>query len=365
MHFKIDRSTFLNELYSLQGVASSKQVIPILSHVLVEAGADRIVLRATDLDLTITTECEAYVRKGGSVCLPARKMMEIAKSLTQGEIEIKTNELHQAEITSNGSRFKLKGGAADNFPELQEYSGEYTEIPAALFSRLIPRVIYAAGQEGSRYSIHGAKLEISGERIRMVATDGHRLALIEREEKFSTEFDVLIPRKTLSELAKLCATTDEMLQIAKADNHIHFKIGQREIVSCLLAGQYPDYAAVLPKENRNRFTVGRELISPAINRVALMADDRQHTIKLEISKGKLHVSSQTAEIGEAGETVAIEYGGQKITTGFNASYLNDFLNAIDEDEVLFEFKNGNTAAKLSTSTSFQDHCLVVVMPMRL
>src|SRR5262249_37869573 len=154
MHFKIDRSAFLNELCLLQSVAGSKQAIPILSHLLIETDADRIVMRSTDLDLTIITECEADVREDGSICLPARKLMEIVKSLAQGEIEIKTNDLHQAAISCNGSRFKLRGEAAENFPELQEYTGKYTEIPAELFSRFIPRVVYAAGQEGSRYAIN-------------------------------------------------------------------------------------------------------------------------------------------------------------------------------------------------------------------
>lgn len=365
MNFRIDRTTFLNELYYLQGAVSPKQVIPILSHLLIKTGAGRIVMRASDLDITITTECEAAVREEGSICLPARKLIEIARSLAQGEIEIKTNDLCQATITSNGSRFKLRGVEAENFPDLQEYSGKCAEVPANIFSRFIPRVVHAVGQEGSRYALNGAKLEISDERIRLVATDGHRLALIEREEKFTESLDVIIPKKTLTELAKLCASGDEMLQIGKADNHIHFQCGKRQIVSCLLAGQYPDYSAVLPKENHNRFTVGREMISPAIKRVALMADDKQHAIKLEIGEGEMQVSSQSADIGEAGETVAIDYQGEKITTGFNATYLNDFFNAVEEDEILFEFKTGNTQTQLSVTTAYHDCCLAVVMPMRL
>ncbi|MGE0128943.1 MAG: DNA polymerase III subunit beta [Blastocatellales bacterium] len=365
MNFRIDRTTFLSELYYLQGVAGSKQVIPILSCLLIEISANRITLRASDLDLTITTECEATVREEGSICLPARKLMEIVKSLAQGEIEIKTNDLCQATITSNGSRFKLHGVEAESFPDFQEFTGDYAEVPADIFSRFIPRIIHAVGQEASRYALNGAKLEISDERIRMVATDGHRLALIEREEKFAESLDVIIPKKTLSELAKLCAAGGEMLRIGKTDNHIHFHCGKREIVSRMLVGQYPDYAAVLPKENHNRFTIGRDLILPTVKRVALMADDKHHAIKLEIADGEMQVSSQSADIGEAGETVAIDYQGEKITTGFNANYLNDFFNAIEEDEILFEFKTGETQTQFSVATAHQDRCLAVVMPMRL
>jgi DNA polymerase-3 subunit beta len=360
MNFKIDRTAFLNELYCLQGVAGAKQVIPILSHLLIETVSDRITMRATDLDLSITTQCEAAVREEGSVCLPTRKLMEIAKSLPHAEIEIKTNDLSQATIACNGSRFKLHGLDAEGFPGLQEYSGGFAEAPAD-----ISRVIHAAAQEGSRYALNGAKLEITEERIRMVATDGHRLALIEREGKFGATLDTIIPKKSLAELGKLCAAGEGMLQIGKADNHIHFKLGKREIVSCLVSGQYPDYEKVLPTDNHNRFTVGRDAIFPAVKRVALMADDRQHTIKMEIGDCRMSISSQTAEIGEAGETIVIGYEGDQITAGFNATYLNDFFSAVEEDEVLFEFKTGDTQAQFSVNTANDDRCLAVVMPMRL
>ncbi len=365
MHFKIDRTAFLNELYYLQGVAGAKQVIPILSHLLIETCADGITLRATDLDLTIATACEATVREAGSVCLPARKLMEIVKSLSHGEIEIKANDLCQASITSNGSRFKLNGVEAAGFPERKAFLGQYAELSAEIFSRFIPRIIHAVGHDESRYALNGAKLEVSSERIRMVATDGHRMALVEHEGQFYTDLDAILPRKTLAELAKLCADFDGEMQIGKTDNHLHFKLGKREVVSCLLSGQYPDYANVLPKENHNRFTVGRDLIHPAIKRVALMADEKQHAIKLEIGDCKLHVSSQTAELGEAGENIVVGYTGEKITAGFNATYLNDFFNAVEEDEILFEFKTGDTQAQFSVITSSLDRYLEIVMPMRL
>jgi len=273
MHFKIDRAAFLNELQSLQGVVSAKQLIPALSHLLIETKAGRIAMRATDLDITVKTECAASVRKDGSICLPARKLTEIVKSLAKGGIEIKTNDLCQATITSNGSRFKLHGMDADSFPDAEGYSGEYAEIHAEIFSRFIPRVIHAAGQEESRYTLNGAKLEITNERIRMVATDGHRLALVEREGKFAKTLDVLIPKKSLAELAKLCASGNE--------------------------------------------------------------------------------------------TLPIDYAGEAITAGFNAAYLNNFLSAVEEDEILLEFKDGQSPAQLSVNNAAEDRCRVIVMPMRM
>lgn len=155
MNINFDRDLFLNELYYLQGVAGAKQLIPILSHLLIEAVPGKITMRATDLDVTVTTECEAVVREGDSICLPARKLAEIVKSLAHGKIEIKANDLFQAAIAYNGSRFKLHGMSAEDFPRVREYSGEYAEAPAELFSRFIPRVIHAIGQEGSHYGARG------------------------------------------------------------------------------------------------------------------------------------------------------------------------------------------------------------------
>lgn len=365
MNIKIDRDLFLSELYYLQGVAAAKQLIPILSHLRIEAAPGKITMRATDLDVTVTTECAAGVRECGSICLPARKLAEIVKSLAHGEIEIKANDLSQATMACNGSRFKLRGMSAEDFPCVKEYSGEYSEAPAELFSRFIPRVIHAVGQEGSHYALHGVKLEVSDERIRMVATDGHRLALIEREGRFGKAVDAIVPKKALVELTKICAASDETLLIGKDDNHIRFKLGKREIVSCLLAGRYPDYSAVLPKENLHRLTLDRNLISPAVKRVALMADGRSRAIKLEVGKGVMNISSQSIDCGEAGETVPIGYEGKKITAGFNASYLGDVFNAFDEDEILFEIRNGETPAQFTVSASDQDRCVMIVMPLAL
>jgi DNA polymerase III subunit beta len=365
MNIKVDRDLFLSELYYLQGLAGAKQIIPILSHLLIETAPGKITMRATDLDVMITTECQAGVREVGSICLPSRKLAEIAKSLSHGEIDIKTNDQYQATIASNGSRFKLHGASAEGFPRIQEYSGEYAEAPAELFSRFIPRVIHAVGLEGSHYALHGVKLEISEERIRMVATDGHRLALVEREGRFNTVIDTIVSKKALVELAKICAASDEMLLLGKDDNHIRFKLGKREITSCLLAGRYPDYEAILPKENLNRLTLDRDLISPAVKRVALMADGRSRAIKLDIGKRKLDISSQSAGCGEAGETIPVRYEGKKIIAGFNATYLSDIFNALDENEILFEIKNGEAPAQFSIRTPDQDRCLAIVMPLTL
>lgn len=366
MQITIDRSQLLTELKHMEGVAPAKHITHALSHVLIEAMFGIISMRATDLNLTMTIETQADIRKPGAICLPLRKLTEIVKSLPKGEIDIKTDDDSQATISCNSSRFKLKGLNTDGFPQPKSYSGQFAEIPGHIFSRFIPRIIHAAGQESSRYPLDGAKLEITSGRIRMVATDGHRLALIEQEGRFDAEVDVIVPKKALAELEKICAYGDGPLRIGKSDNHIHFELGKRRISTSLLTGQYPDYSLVLPKQNHNRFRVGRNDISLAIRRVALMADDRTHTIKMEVGAGVINITSLSHEAGEAGETVPIDYQGEPITAGFNATYLDDFFNAIDEDEVLLEFESGEKPAQLSgVNSAHNDRCFAVIMPVRM
>jgi DNA polymerase-3 subunit beta len=198
----------------------------------------------------------------------------------------------------------------------------------------------------------------------MVATDGHRLAIIERKGEFGEPIDVIIQRKALTELAKLCAAGDEILQIGTTDNKIHFKLGARRMTSRLLTGDYPNYSAILPKENHRRFTVGREPVLSAIKRAAIMVGERQRAIKIEIGNGEMRISSESSENGEAIETVPIDYSGEAITAGFNSVYLSDFLTSTNEEELSFEFKDGHSPAQLRYSPSSQDRHLGVVMPMR-
>jgi DNA polymerase-3 subunit beta len=366
VHFTIDRGQLLSELKYLEGVVPAKHIIPALSHVRIEAMFGILKMRATDLDLTMTSETQADIRKAGAICLPLRKLTDIVKSLPKGEVDIKTDDDSQATIICNSSRFKLKGLNADEFPQRESYSGQFAEIPSEVLSRFIPRIIHAASQESSRYALDGAKLEITSALIRMVATDGHRLALIEQEGSFDTEVDVIVPRKALVELEKICSDGEGPLRIGKSDNHIHFELGKRRITTSLLTGQYPDYSLVLPKQNHNRLRVGRNDISLAIKRVALMADDRSHTIKMDIGAEVINITSQSHKTGEAGETVPIDYQGEPIIAGFNATYLNDFFNAIDEDEVLLEFETGEKPVQLSGGNpAYNDRCFAVIMPMRL
>ncbi|MGE0130064.1 MAG: DNA polymerase III subunit beta [Blastocatellales bacterium] len=366
MHFNVGKTNFLKELNVLQGVVEKKSTIPILSNLLLEAKGGELWIKGTDLDVSISTRCETEIKEEGAVCVQAKKLFEIIRYLPDADIEIKCGDNHQVNLVCERSRFKMHGLPNDNFPEIKVFDGAFLPIPSEIIKTFISRTIFAITTEESRYALNGAKMELSGNGIRMVATDGHRLSFIERQSDFgNAQLDVLIPKKTLTELARLCAETGETVEFGHNDNHLFFKLGKRFLASRTLTGQFPNYELVLPKENKNRIVVEGARVALAIKRVALMADERSHAIKFDVSDGQIHITSQSSEIGEAGESLPVEYSGPTIAAGFNAQYLLDFFGVVQDGEVIFEFKDGNSQAQLKSSQDPEYDFRYVVMPMRL
>ena len=234
---------------------------------------------------------------------------------------------------------------------------------------MINRTIFAITLEESRYTLSGAKFMLGKDGARMVTTDGHRLAYVERKDLGggipSEEIDVLIPRKTLAELTKLTSSFEGEIGLGADENHIYFEVGPRLLISRTLTGQFPNYEMVMPKGNDKKAEFDSVSLGQAIRRVALMADDRSHAIRFHLTPGSLHISSQTAEEGEARETVTTEYAGDETEIGFNAAYLQDFLNVLNDGNVSFEFKDGNSQAQLRPASDDGYDYRYVVMPMRL
>lgn len=367
MHFTTNKSVFLKELNLIQGVAEKKNTIPILSNLLLETGETGITIKGTDLDLSITTVCEAEITKPGAVCVQARKLFEIVKSLPDAEIEVKCLEQNQVVITCERSKFKLVGLGKENFPVINSGGVALVTITSSLLSTFISKVLFSITNEESRYALNGAKFEVSPTEIRMIATDGHRLSFIEKREHFfdGEKIDVLIPRKTLSELAKLCVESDESVEFGRDDNHLYFKIGKRLLSSRVLNGQFPNYELVIPKDKRTQITFERERLFSAIKRVALMADEKSHSIRFEINEGLVKLSSQALELGESEESLPIDYNEPPITIGFNAQYLLDFFGVIQDSEIIFEVKDGNSQAVLKPALIDEFEYRYIIMPMRL
>lgn len=366
MHLTISKAAFLKELNLIQGVVEKKSTIPILSNLLLEAKDGELGIKGTDLDVSISTKCEAEIKKGGSICLQAKKLFEIVRALPEAEVEIKQGDNEQVSLVCERSRFKMLGLAKDNFPEIPAFDGEYISIPAEVLRSLISRTAFAITNEESRYALNGAKFELSDKHIRMIATDGHRLSFIQRPTDFSgRKLDVLIPRKTLSELQRLSTETDETVEFGYNENHLFFRFNKRQLISRTLTGQFPNYEMVLPKDNNNRITADCGQLAGAIKRVALMADERSHAIKFDVNDGQINITSQASDVGEAGEILPVEYAGPTINAAFNAQYLLDFFSVVADGEVSLEFKDGQSQAQLKVKNASDYDFRYVIMPMRL
>jgi DNA polymerase III subunit beta len=367
MHFVISKSSFLKELNLVQSVVERKNTIPILSNLLLETTNKGIIIRGTDLDVSITTNCEAEVKKIGAICIQAKKLFEIIRSLPESEVELKCNDQDQVLLTCERSKFKLVGLKKENFPEVTAFIGPFITLPASLLNTFITRTIFAITNEESRYALNGAKFELSNTGVRMVATDGHRLSFIEKIGKFydGVKVDVMIPRKTMNELTKLSTDASGVLEFGRDENHLYFKVDKRLLSSRMVSGQFPNYELVLPKDKRTPVVFENARLSSAIKRVALMADEKSHSVKFEFTDGQVRITSQAADLGESEDILTVNYNGTTIIIGFNAQYLLDFLSVMQEGDVIFELKDGNSQVQLRSGLETEYDFRYIVMPMRL
>jgi DNA polymerase-3 subunit beta len=340
----------------------------VLSNILIESvGENNIRLTGTDLDVTIRCDTDADISTPGSICVQARKLFEIARLLPDAPVTFKKEDNDWVTVTCDKTKFKMVGVAKDAFPEVPSSKSTPTKIPAGVIKVFIDRTIFAITQEESRYTLSGAKFILDDTGAKMVTTDGHRLAYVERKgvANGSDAIDTLIPRKTLAELTKLTAGYDGDISLGMDGNHIFFEVGPRLLISRMLYGQFPNYDMVMPKNNDKSITFDGALLNQAIRRVALMADERSHAIRFHLEPNQLVISSQNAEEGEARETVQTDYAGEEIDIGFNAQYLQDFLNVVGDGAVAFEFKDGNSQAQLRPAEGGDYDYKYVVMPMRI
>jgi DNA polymerase III subunit beta len=369
MQFVVSKQNLQRELSFVQGVVEKKNTIPVLSNILIESvGENNIRLTGTDLDVTIRCDTDAEIQTAGSICVQARKLFEIARLLPDAPVTFKKEDNDWVTVTCDKSKFKMVGVAKDAFPEVPSSKSTPTKISASILKNFIDRTIFAITQEESRYTLSGAKFILDDAGARMVTTDGHRLAYVERKgvsKNGSDAIDTLIPRKTLAELTKLTAGSDEEISLGMDGNHIFFEVGPRLLISRMLYGQFPNYDMVMPKNNDKSIQFDGALLNQAIRRVALMSDERSHAIRFHLAPNELVISSQNAEAGEANETIQTDYTGEETDIGFNAQYLQDFLNVVGDGPVAFEFKDGNSQAQLRPAEGGDYDYKYIVMPMRI
>ncbi len=372
MEISVSKNDLLKERTATQGVVERKTTIPILSNFLFEASGDKLSITATDLDLSLRTSCPAKVKKEGSCTIPARKLYDYVKLLGDGDISIKLLENHWVQIRSGRSNTKMVGMARANFPALPLFPAESAlQLPAQVLRQLIGRTIFSISNEESRYTLNGALLVLKPESLTMVATDGHRLAHIEHggtKLPVSGELKVLVPKKAMAELSTLLNSSDaQTVEFAKDESTLFFRIGGRLLTSRQLTGQFPNYEAVLPRENNKFVTIHCDELSAAIQRVAQFADERSNAIRMRVEKNELKISSSNTETGESEDSIETAYTGDPMVIGFNSQYLLEFLKVVGSGDVRFEFKDAQTAGQLrpDEAADSEYRYRYIVMPMRI
>jgi len=370
MEFSVKKFDLLEELNLTQGVVERKTTIPILSNLLCEATGNRLTITATDLELSIRTSCEAKVKKEGAGTIPAKKLLELVRLLPDEEIKFKLLENHYVQVTCDRKSYKLIGMSKENFPALPNFPHALVRIPAELLASLIAKTTFAISLEESRYTLNGALLVLKPGSVTMVATDGHRLAMVEMDHKLeglSSETRVLVPKKAMNEVQRLAAESSDgaLVEFGQDESHLFFQFGRRLLTCRKLTGQFPNYEAVLPRDANKTIVLERGELQDALRRVSQLADQRSHAVKFMLAKEGVEISASSPEYGEAKEVIDKEFKGDPIAIGFNAQYMLDFLGAASDGPISFELKDEQSAGQLRPIGDESLRYRYVVMPMRI
>jgi DNA polymerase-3 subunit beta len=368
MEFTVKRNSLFSELNLVQGVIEKKSTIPILANILLEAHENRLGITATDLDVSICCGCEAEVHSVGTSTISARRLFEIVRFLPEdSDLQFTLMENDWMELRSGNSEYKVVGLPKENFPTIPEPVGSIVTIPGNILRAMIQRTLFAITQEESRYALNGALLILTPQEVRMVATDGHRLAVVSKESNLTevdSEIRALIPRKTLLEIQKLISDQDLLVEFGRDENHIFFSVGGKRLVSRILAGQFPNYELVVPRDNDKSIIASTRMLGDGVRRTAVMADEKLKAIKMFFNPGSVELTASSSEAGEAREVVPIQFEGPSVAISFNPQYLIDFFGACGSDTVNILIKDEDTQGLFRPGGSAELDYRYVVMPMK-
>ncbi len=374
MKLSIDKSELQRGLARIQAIVEKRNSMPILSNVLFTAegkGEDgTLELAATDLEVGIRGRHGAKIDKPGGVTVSARKLYDIVRELPDEVVNLETTANSYLEVRCHRSRFTLAGTAAEEYPSLPDFApGRLVTLQAAVLSQMIERTMYAASQDETRYNLNGVHFEVLADegKIRMVATDGHRLAMVDRavgSEASDLASGVIVPRKGLAELKRLVDEEDaDEIELGFEGNSGLARKGGVTLLMRLIEGEFPNYNAVIPKQADHSLTIPSEPLARALRRVALLSSESSRAVKLELKSGMIVLSSQNPDLGEAQEELDVDYDGDGLSIGFNAKYLLDGLSAMGGKEARLGLRDSNSPVALRPTDD--DDTLAVVMPMRL
>ncbi len=375
MELKISVAELAKALGRSQGIVEKKSTMPILSHVLLEAKkGTELHVSATDLDLAVSSEHACEVLKEGALAVSAKHLYEIVRSLPEQQVTLKKASNNYLEVRSGPSEFRIVGLPAEDFPALPRFDKvPFVSVAPADILEMIERTQFAVSNDETRYNLNGVFFEPAGGAVRMVATDGHRLSLCEKQlpGDFGLKRGVILPKKGLHELRKLLAEAAESgeekpeAKLGFVENSAIFRRPGVVLVMRLIEGMFPDYRQVIPKAGEKVLSVGRDRFLQTLRRVSLLSSDKANAVKLDLAKGVLRVLSQNPDLGEAKEEVPVEYAGEPIKIGFNAKYLTDVLAVVKSDDVAFELADDLSPGVLRGAGDPDQGFTAVVMPMRI
>lgn len=366
MEFKIQRESLIKGLYLTQSVIEHRSTMPILSNALIEAKGKSVLFTATDLQVGIIAREPADVGAGGKVLIPVKNLYEIARQLQNDIISIKTQANNWLDVTSGKSKFKIMGAAPDEFPALPSSDGNEFKMDAKAFLGVIDKVSYAMSNDETRYTLNGVYLEQADKsNLRMVATDGHRLSYSECAVSGSSKLSkgAILPKKGVWELKKILEEVDGEFTMQLGEKTLSVSTKNATLVCRLIDGQYPPYNQVIPKDYNRVVSIDRLLLTQALKRVSVVANEKSKGVKFAISPGNLDITSSNPDVGEAREELTCVYKGETFDVGFNASYFIDILNVLEDEKIVLELKNDTSPCVIRSE--FDKRFLSVVMPMRL
>ena len=372
MELVVGKNLLLRELQLFQGIVERKNTIPILANVLIEAKGNEVRMLATDLEVALRSRCDAAVAKGGSLTLPAKKLYEIIKALPETDVRIQEDK-NGVKVAADKFDSRMQTLPREDFPSLPETTGAGSAtLPREQLREMVAKTQFAITGEDTRYFLNGALFVLRSDSMSLVATDGHRLALVtvkrdppDQAVKAGEEVKVILPKKTLLELGKLLSEADADIRYERGENHLFFAVGDRMLISRMIDGQFPAYERVIPKGNDKDIEFERERLTNAVRRVALLSNERSRAVKFEIDKGKVEVTSSSSEFGEAREQLAVDYQGSALNISFNAQYVLDFLNVADTDVVSLSLKDEVSQAVMKPVGAQGYDYTYVIMPMRI
>lgn len=401
MEFKIKQNVLKEELGFIQGVVERKTTIPVLSNILIESiGEAEIRIVGTDLDCTIRCDAEAEIIKPGAICIQARKLFDIVRALSPGDVHFKKEENEWVTMKCGNANYRLAGVNKEQFPEIPTFKSTPMKLAGETFAYFIRNTAFAITNEQSRFTLSGAKFILADGLAKMVTTDGHRLAYVERTiEDKDASMDTLIPKKALLELVKL-SRRDGEVSFGEDQNHIFFETEGRLLITRKLSGQFPNYEMVMPKDNDHSATFDLDEMRSAVRRMSLIADDRNRSIRLTFREGEVEVTAQSSEEGEGREVVPADYTGEEMQLGFNWQYLLEYLtnaatgdlelaasegepatgsDSVNETEgdkvrvregrpplrISFEFKDANAQTQMTIAGETTYNYKYIVMPLRI